>query len=68
MSNKIPRTTASIHHVSNLSDHAKAAWMVWSKGISLSEEAWEDYLVSVKVPYFPLEDCMDELRRNGWLA
>jgi hypothetical protein len=68
MYSKIPRTTARIDHVPGLSKHAKAAWTVWQKGISISEEAWEDYLVSMKVPYFPLEECMDELRRTGWIA
>lgn len=69
--NTVPRTTVptvSIHQVKHLSEHAKALWTAWHRGISLSDEAWEDYLASVRAPYVPLEDIKAELRRSGWIA
>lgn len=67
----IPRTTVPtvpIRQVKHLSEHSKVAWTAWHRGIPLSDEVWEDYLASMGVPYFPLEDCKAELRRSGWIA
>lgn len=71
MSVTIPRTTVPtvpIHQVKHLSTHAKALWSAWQKGLPVSEEAWEDCLARLRVPYVPLDAYKEELRRNGWLA
>ncbi|WP_330282023.1 hypothetical protein [Streptomyces sp. NBC_00588] len=68
---EIPRTTVPtvpIYQVKNLSTHAKVVWSAWQIGLPLTEEAWEDYLAKMRVPYVPLDACKAELRRNGWIA
>lgn len=68
---QIPRTTVPtvpIHQVKYLSLHAKVVWSAWHIGLPVTEEAWEDYLARMRVPYISLDECKDELRRNGWLV
>lgn len=66
--NTIPRTTVPIYKVKHLSTHAKALWSAWHTGLSISDEAWEDYLASVRAPYVSLEACKEELKASGWIA
>ncbi|MFC7980226.1 hypothetical protein ACFUT3_33980 [Streptomyces cinereoruber] len=65
---RIPRTTANINQAKNLSKHATAVWQAWEKGFPISDEIWEDYLSASRVRWFPLEDALEELRVNGWIA
>lgn len=62
-----PGTTVPIWQVPELSLHAKVVWSCWHVGLSISDDAWHDYLKGVRAPYVPLEECRDELRRSGWL-
>lgn len=66
--NTIPRTTVPIYKVKHLSLHAKVVWSAWQIGLPVTEDAWEDYLASVRAPYVSLEACKEELKASGWIA
>ena len=66
--NIIPPTAMPIFQDKKLSLHAKVVWSAWHVGLHITEEAWEGYLSRMRAPYVPLDDCREELRRNGWLA